>query len=191
MPVVTAIRAQRTRVEVDLDGAVWRTFPPTAVVEAGLAPGVVLDRHRARALARAVRRLNAEEIALRTLARRDHSRASLDTRLERAGVGARERLEVIERAERSHLLDDERLAGTRAALLAERGKGDAWIVDDLRRHGIADEIVRSALAELEPERCRAERIVGTRGTGVRTARWLAARGFSDETVEAFVADFDG
>jgi regulatory protein len=191
MPVVTAIRAQRTRVEVDLDGVVWRTFPATAVVEAGLAPGVVLDRDRARMLARSVRRVRAEDVALRALARRDHSRASLDARLERAGVRGRERRDVVERAESSQLIDDSRFAETRAAVLAERGKGDAWIADDLRRNGIADELVRSALAALEPERLRAERVVGLKVTRVQAARRLAARGFSDETVEAFVADFDG
>jgi regulatory protein len=191
MPVVTALRARRTRIEIDLDGAVWRAFPPAAVVEAGLAPGVVLDRDRARVLARAVRRVRAEDVALRALARRDHSRASLDARLERAGVPGRERRETVERAERSRLIDDSRFAETRAALLAERGKGDAWIADDLRRNGIPEELVRTALAALEHERVRAERIVGIKRTRVQAARRLAARGFSDETVEGFVADFDG
>ncbi len=45
--------------------------------------------------------------------------------------------------------------------------------------------MEEALAELEPERDRAARIiVETQGGGPATARYLARRGFDEDTVEA-------
>ena len=190
MAVVTSVRARGESVVVELDGAPWRTLPVGAVVEAGLAPGVTLDRARTRVLAQSLRRLEAERVALRTLARREHSRASLAERLERAGVGDRERREVLERAGRSRLVDDERFARGRALALAARGNGDALILDDLRRNGIVDDLARDAVGELDVERARAERVVAVRGASARTARWLAARGFADEIVAELVADVE-
>lgn len=190
MPVVTAVRVVGGRVAVELDGAPWRTLPLTAVVEAGVAAGVTLDRARARTLARAVRRHRAETAALGALARRDHSVASLDVRLSRAGVREPERREAVERARRAGLVDDARFAETRARLLADRGKGDALILDDLVRGGVDERDARAAVAVLEPERERARRIAARRGANVRTARLLAARGFTEETVGEVVADLE-
>ena len=190
MPVVTALRASGTRVAVELDGAPWRTLPVEAVAASGLGMGVELDRARARILAAALRRQRAEGVAVRTLARRDHSYASLDDRLARAGVREQDRRDVLGRAERAHLVDDARFAATRARLLAERGKGDLAILDDLARAGIGEGDAREAVAALEPEWERAARIVAVRGAGIRTARFLASRGFSEETVGDLVADLE-
>ena len=79
-------------------------------------------------------------------------------------------------------MDDERFAHGRAATLAARGSGDALIRDDLERRGVATAAIESALAALEPERVRVERIVAGRGRNVKTARYLAARGFDEDAV---------
>lgn len=190
MAVVTAVRVVDARVAVELDGAPWRTLPLAAVVEAGLAAGVTLDRARARTLARAARRHRAETAVLRTLARREHSVASLDARLARAGVREPERRDAVERAQLAGLVDDIRFAELRARLLADRGKGDALILDDLVRTGVEERDARAAVALLEPEHERAARVVAKRGASVRTARFLAVRGFSEETVGEVVADLE-
>ena len=190
MPVVTAVRIVGARAVVELDDSPWRTLPLAAVVEAGLAAGVALDRPRARTLARAVRRHRSETAALGALARRDHSVASLDTRLARAGVRQSERRDVVERAHQAGLVDDQRFAATRARLLADRGKGDALILDDLLRSGVEERDARAAVAVLEPEHERAGRIIAQRGVSVRTARFLAGRGFTEETVGEVVADLE-
>ena len=190
MPVVTAVRVVGARVAVELDGTPWRTLPLAAVVEAGLAAGMTLDRARARTLARAARRHRAETAALGALARRDHSVASLDARLARAGVREPERRDVVERAQLAGLVDDARFADARARLLAARGKGDALILDDLVRAGVEERDARAAVAVLEPEHDRAARIVAQRGVSIRTARFLAARGFTEETVGDVVADLE-
>jgi regulatory protein len=175
-------------VAVDLDDVLWRTFTVAVVVEAGLGVGLELDRPRARALARARRRHHGEQVALRALSRREHSRASLDLRLERAGVGDTVRAEVLERAESGGLVDDERFAERRARQLAERGAGDLLIVDDLVGHGVDEAVARTAVGDLPTEAARAAAIVERRGRSARTLRYLASRGFSEDSLEPLIAD---
>jgi regulatory protein len=190
MTIVTALRPTPAGVVVELDGVVWRTLPVDAVVDAGLGVGLVLDRARAVALARARRRSRAEDVAVRALARREHSRTTLDARLARAGVGATVRRETVERAERRGLVDDGRFAVQRAQHLAARGAGDALVRDDLARQGIDEPVARSIVAELEPEAERAARIVAARGRSPRTIRYLASKGFSEETLEPLIAEIE-
>lgn len=191
-PVVTALRARgRGRVAVELDAGPWRVVPLEAVLVAGLSVGRELDRQRARLLRRELRRLEARDVALRTLARRDHTRVSLERRLAERGTAPELRRETIAAAERAGLVDDVRFAVGRAALLAERGAGDAMIEDDLARKGVPEDAIRDAIAALEPESARAGAVVAAAGAGPRTLRRLAAKGFSEETLESFIADRDG
>lgn len=190
MAKVTALRVRGDVVVADLDGARWRTLPVAAVVEAGLAVGVELDRERARVLGRALRRHRAERVALRSLSRREQSHATLDARLERAGVRAVERRDVLESASRAGLLDDARFAASRAEALAERGAGDLLVLDDLARHGVDTETAQHALSLLEPESVRLARIVAGRGRSARTLRYLASRGFAPESLDDLIAELE-
>ena len=184
MAVVSALRELRNgKVEVELDGAPWRRLPVDAVVRAELMVGRTLDREAARTLGRELRRSGALARATRALAAHDRSRRALDERLAAAGVPAAPRREALDTLAGAGLVDDARFAAGRAAVLAERGHGDAAIRFDLERQGVPDELVADALAALEPERERAKRLALRRGRGVRTARWLAARGFEPDTVE--------
>jgi len=132
-------------------------------------------------------RKDAVETALRALRFRDRSTAELEARLERHGVGEAERERALETLERVGYVDDGRFACTRAEHLAGRGSGDELIRHDLEARGVAAEYVAAALAALEPERLRAERIVARRGRSAQTARYLASRGFGEDAVEAAVA----
>jgi len=188
---VTALRPVDAGVAVELDGVAWRTLPAAVVIEAGLGVGLELDRKRARALARARRRCHAEQVAVRALARREHSRASLEARLVRAAVSNAVRDVVLDRAERGGLVDDGRFAARRALQLAERGAGDLLVLDDLVRQGVDEAVARAAVAALPAEAERAARIVASRGSSARTLRQLASRGFSEETLEPLIADLPG
>jgi regulatory protein len=126
-------------------------------------------------------------VSTRALARREHTRRSLAERLQRADIGESEAEEVLAELERLGLLDDGRFALERARMLAERGKGDAAIRFDLERSGVSASVVEEALARLDPERERAERLVGRRGATPATARLLAGRGFDEDVVAAVVA----
>jgi SOS response regulatory protein OraA/RecX len=130
---------------------------------------------------------HALDLATRALSRRDFSERGLRERLLRAGMNSGEADEALAKLRRDGALDDMRFAVNRARALAERGKGDAAIGFDLERQGVAAQQIEEAMATLEPERERAERIVARRGATVATARLLASRGFDVDAVEAAVA----
>ena len=129
----------------------------------------------------------ALEAALRALRHRDLSEADLERRLAGKGFDASECESAIATLRRTGIVDDRRFAESRAATLAARGSGDALIRYDLARAGIASELVEEALETLAPEEERARVVVARRGAGARTARYLSTKGFSEETVAAFVA----
>ena len=94
----------------------------------------------------------------------------------------RRRRQILE----AGLVDDGRFAANRAWALAERGWGDAAIRVELERHELAAEPVDQALAGLQPERQRVLELVRRRGPGPATVRYLSARGFDADAVEAAV-----
>jgi SOS response regulatory protein OraA/RecX len=130
---------------------------------------------------------SALAVATRALARRDFSERGLRERLQRAGISPAEAEEAVAALLRAGLVNDGRFALSRAQSLAERGKGDAAIRNDLQQQGLALDEIEPALASLDPERERAERVIARHGDGPATARLLARRGFAEDAVEAAVA----
>jgi len=189
---VTSLRRRgQDRVEVELDGAPWRSLPLECVLAAGIDVGVELDRPRARALGRELRRRAALDAAVDAVARREHTTASLSARLERRRIAPADRRRVLEIVQRAGLVDDTRFAIDRATTLARRGAGDLLIEDDLERHGVPRALAARALGALEPEPIRAAGLLETRGRSARTLRALVARGFSDGTLEEVIAEMEG
>ena len=127
------------------------------------------------------------ERAARALRSRDLSAAELATRLDRAKIAPAARAEAIERLSAAGAIDDERFALSRAQSLASRCAGDFLIRHDLELRGIALEAVEAAIESLEPEQVRADRICARRGVGPKTARYLARKGFSEDTIESAFA----
>ena len=135
--------------------------------------------------------MRALDVATKALARRDFSERGLRERLERAGVDAAEAERVLARLRDEGVLDEARFAANRAHALAGRGKGDQAIRFDLETQGLPGDLIEAALAELEPERAGAERVVAPRVRWAGTARLLAGRGFDPDVVEAVVASSPG
>lgn len=191
MPTVTRLAVERRgRVAVELDGKSWRTLPVDVVARAGLTEGRALDRAALRLLRHELRRAEALGVAGRALRRQDLSKRGIAERLARASVAPAAVEESLAVLTRAGLVDDARFAGTRAGNLAERGYGDAAIRHDLGRQGVAPEVIQQALESLEAEAERARRLVERRGPGVKTARYLASKGFGEEALEAAAgADF--
>jgi regulatory protein len=131
---------------------------------------------------------DALELALRALRHRDRSTAEVERHLESRGVGEDERGGTLDTLVRTGVVDDRRFAESRASSLADRGAGDALIRHELRRSGVGAEDIEDAVATLESERARAERVVALRGGGPKTARYLAGKGFAEDVVHAVVAD---
>jgi SOS response regulatory protein OraA/RecX len=185
VPTITRLRARGPRqLAVELDGQPWRVVPAEAVLAAGLDVGDELDRERARRLRRELVRLGALSVAASALTRRERSARALAERLERVGTPPAARRRTIEVLQEAGLLDDARVARARAVALAERGYGDAAIDADLERQGIAAELRAEALERLAPERERLGLILERRGFGAATARYVAARGFGEESIAA-------
>jgi SOS response regulatory protein OraA/RecX len=184
VPVITALRERpRDRVEVELDGVPWRLVPADAVVRTGLVVGRALDRETARTLGRELRRAEALGVAVRALRHRDLSRRRLEERLTRRGMRADAQEDALATLERAGLVDDARVASSRAEALAARGYGDAAVRFALEGEGLAAELVAAALAGLEPEAVRARKLLDRRGRGPASVRWLASRGFDAGTLE--------
>lgn len=168
----------------------WRVVPLEAVYRADLVVGCRVGRAQARELRSEIRRQEALGIAVGTLRRREHTAASLDMRLERRGVAPAERRRAIGTLARAGVVDDERFARARAALLAERGCGDLLIADDLERHGVEAVLAAEAIACLQPEVRRAAEVVSKRGLTPKTVRSLAAKGFGEASLESLVAEIE-
>jgi SOS response regulatory protein OraA/RecX len=184
VPVVTALRERpRDRVEVELDGVPWRLVPTAAVVRTGLFVGRALDRETARMLGRELRRAEALGVAVRALRHRDLSRSRLEERLSCRGTRAEAQADALAALEQAGLVDDGRVATSRAEALATRGYGDAAIRFALEGEGLAAELVAEALAGLEPEAARARKLLDRRGPGPASVRWLASHGFDAATLE--------
>jgi SOS response regulatory protein OraA/RecX len=94
---------------------------------------------------------------------------------------------VLARLAGAGYLDDERVVRDRAARLAGRGYGDTAIRFELTNRGAACDVVEQAIAALDPEWSRVDRVVEKLGGGVRTARMLERKGFSEASVERALA----
>jgi SOS response regulatory protein OraA/RecX len=145
--------------------------------------GRALDRETARTLGRELRRAHALGVAARALRYRDMSRRRLEARLAGRGAAAGARAEALETLERVGLVDDERVAVSRAQTLAGRGYGDIAIRLALEGEGLEAEAVHAGLSALEPEADRARGLLARRGEGLKTLRWLAAHGFDASTLD--------
>jgi SOS response regulatory protein OraA/RecX len=107
----------------------------------------------------------------------------VDERLAKAGIGEEARADALDTLERVGYVDDERFAATRAAALADRGFGDAYLRHVLEAEGAAPEVVDAAVAALEPEAQRAERLAAREGHTAKVAARLQRKGFGQEALE--------
>lgn len=132
------------------------------------------------------------ERALRLLARRDHTRMELSRKLAAAADCPARLVALLDALEASGLLSDERYAAARVNARGAR-VGDARLAYELRSRGVAGELVAAVLAAGDDELTRARRVwqrkFGRQPAGLddpvqrgRQVRFLAGRGFSDETI---------
>jgi regulatory protein len=125
----------------------------------------------------------AYEAGLRALSRRELSRDELAAKLERSGIGLEEAERAISQLTAAGYQSDERTAHERARVLGSRRYGDVAIRDDLERRGIADEIIDSALASIEPELSRATALARRADDAMQLARTLQRKGYSQDTID--------
>lgn len=94
----------------------------------------------------------ARTVALDRLAERDRSRAELAEALVKRKVPLEVASELLDKLESSGLLDDARFAQSWVQA-RQRGKGLAprVLAQELRRKGIDDEVIREAVADIDPD----------------------------------------
>jgi regulatory protein len=127
------------------------------------------------------------------LARREHSRMELQTKLRRFGGGEAAIAEVIEHLVREKLLSDERFAASVARARSNR-YGSQRIAGELRRKGVGGEVegLIDDLKASDTERARAvwERKFGAPpahpAEAARQMRFLQARGFPVDVIRRVV-----
>ena len=105
------------------------------------------------------------------------------------GTADAAREEALATLDRAGLVDDARLAESRAELLARRGYGDAAIRADLRRRLVAPEAAADAVASLEPEPERLRRVLEGQSVTPALLRRLAGRGFSRDALDEVASSF--
>lgn len=191
MPRLTALRrAGPGRVALEVDGRSWRAVPDDVVVRARLAAGVELDRPTLRRIREELVRARAVGVAARAVSRRDVSVRELADRLARAGAPPSAAADVVLSLERAGVVDDVRLARSRASSLAERGYGDAAILARLDGAGVAEGLAREAVADLPCESDRARGVAAAERDRAKAVRLLVRRGFSAETVDDVLGPLD-
>lgn len=141
-------------------------------------------------------------VAMDALARREHSRQELLSRLEaRFDLEREELCQVLDDLERDGLQCDRRFAESFVRYRTGRGQGSVRIRHDLRARGVSDEQVVTALQSLEIDWTELARDVLIRRFGetapkdyperAKRMRFLQQRGFSSDQIQAALAALDG
>ena len=133
----------------------------------------------------------AREQALRLLARREHSRLELRRKLASRGYADAVAESVVARLAADGLQSDERFAQGRVRSAVAKGQGPLKIRADLRDRGVNAEVLAMALDAVTEWSAIARRALAKRfgeamatdgAERARRARFLEARGFSDEVI---------
>lgn len=145
-------------------------------------------------------RATARAQALRLLARREHSRVELATKLAARGHAPEEVAAALDSLARDGLQSDARYAEAYARSRAERGYGPLRIRAELRERGVDEAEIALALAGLEADWTAAAAAVRARRFGdalpedpagrARQGRWLRGRGFPDDVVRGVLRGWE-
>lgn len=146
-------------------------------------------------------RRSAYDKALGLLARREHSRKELGTKLRQSGYEGDEAAEALDRLGEQHYQDDDRFAGALLRSRIAQGYGPVRLRMELKTHGLADARIRELLDEAEVDWAAAaaaqlRRRYGGAGASApaeraRRAQFLLRRGFAAATVRRVThADVD-
>ena len=141
----------------------------------------------------------AHTAAITLLARRDHSTADISRKLKERGFTAEAISAALLRLNDSNTVNDARYGQNFAVFRARRGQGPARIRNDLRRSGLKDEEIETAvktgedvpdfIAQAQEARRRkfGSEIPNDWKEKSRQARFLQYRGFSTDHIRAVLA----
>jgi regulatory protein len=145
-----------------------------------------------------------ELVALRLLARREHSSQELRAKLLRKGHPAEAVDVVLSQLAARRLISDVRFAGSLVRHRSGRGQGPVRIRTELRRQGVAEELIQAEFAGTDCDWAQLAARVRVRKFGTRVptdsverakqARFLQYRGFTADQIRAALgadAESDG
>ena len=142
----------------------------------------------------------SRNVAMRLLARREHSRAELRGKLVGRGFENDSVEELLQGLEDQDLLSDERFAMSLIASRAETGYGPKRIDLELRNRGVSEELAREALAKAEVDWGQQVTDQAVRKFGsdpaqtfpewARRARYLERRGFGQDAIRLAIGNFE-
>ena len=134
----------------------------------------------------------AYDVALRLLARREHSARELNRKLAARGLEGGETREAIDRLKDQHYQEDDRFAQVLVRSRASQGYGPQRIRAELKTHAVPEARIRELLDEAEVDweasaLDQLRRRYGGKGAAdhaerVRRAQFLLRRGFAAATV---------
>ena len=133
--------------------------------------------------------------ALRLLARREHTRQELESKLSPHAGTSEDLQSLIAGLKQKNQLSEERFAEERTRSLS-RKYGAARIRQDLRAKGVSDELIGRVTSEGELERARAilERKyrspAASREERAKRMRFLQGRGFSFDIIRSLLSSRD-
>jgi regulatory protein len=144
---------------------------------------------------------SAYDKALGLLARREHSRKELKTKLRQGGYEGEETVDALDRLGAQHYQDDGRFAEVLLRSRIGQGYGPMRLRVELKSHGLADARIRELMDEAEVDwdasaAAQLRRRYGGAGTSDpaernRRAQFLLRRGFAAATVRRVThADVD-
>lgn len=144
---------------------------------------------------------SAYDKALGLLARREHSRRELETKLRHGGYEGEETVAAIDRLGEQQYQDDDRFAEVLVRSRIAQGYGPMRLRAELKSHGLGDARIRELLDAAEADwvalaAAQLRRRYGGKGVAdpaerARRAQFLLRRGFAAATVRSVThADVD-
>ncbi|MDP3584812.1 MAG: recombination regulator RecX [Thiobacillus sp.] len=136
--------------------------------------------------------------ALALLARREHSRAELTRKLERAGFAREDIAALLDEFETKNWLSDRRFAESYVADHRARA-GSIKLAYDLRHRGVADDVIEAVLGENRDSELERAREVWKKkfksapadaAEKAKQMRFLQSRGFTPETIRQTLSNSD-
>jgi regulatory protein len=136
---------------------------------------------------------SAYDKALGLLARREHSKRELKTKLRQGGYEGEETTEAIDRLGEQQYQDDDRFGEVLLRSRIAQGYGPMRLRMELKTHGLSDARIRELLNDAEVQLRRRYGSVGVADPAERAkrAQFLLRRGFDGSTVRSVThADVD-
>lgn len=199
---ITLIEEQKRkadRVSVYLDGEFWVGMPRQTMLEHALKEGLVIDAEAKQDIERGIAEDTVFAVAVNLLSYRDRSEAEIRRRLLDKDFGEGVVQIVIDKLKDYSYLDDQAFAEQTAGQCALKGKGRRAAQDTLRKAGVEEDLIESALEsaygeerELEAamDWLRRKPLPENHADRQKLMRSLASRGFSFDTAREAIEQWE-